>query len=165
MVDKRENINQESKRNLAEEAYDILREEIVTGVLRPNQRLIESEVAKRLGVSRTPVRDALKRLALTGYVTTSHGGGILVTDHTPSQIRGIYEIREALETMAIKLACQRATDQQISTIEEYHNSCAESANRRDIDRFIELNKAFHEELYDACGNEDMMSLIRLFRSR
>lgn len=159
------NINKESKRNLAEEAYDVLREEIVKGSLRPNQRVVESEISKKLGMSRTPIRDALRRLELTGYVTTSRGGGLIVTDHTPSQIRGIYEIREALETMAIRLACQRATDQQIATVEEYHKSCAESANQRDINRFIELNKAFHEELYEACSNEDMMSLIRLYRDQ
>ena len=165
MVDNIKNTNQELKCSLAEEAYNILRQEIVTGVLRPNQRLIESEIAKRLGTSRTPVRDALKRLVITGYVTALHGGRLIVTDHTPSQIRGIYEIREALETMAIKLACQRAADQQIVTIEEYHNSCAESASQRDIDSFIELNKAFHDELYNTCGNEDMMSLIRLYRDQ
>ncbi len=154
-----------SKATHADEALERLRQAIVTGDLRPNQRLVEAEVARMLGISRTPVREALKHLEMQGYVSRSPGGGVVVTDHSPSQIRNLYEIREALETMAIKLACQRATHEQLDRAARYHALSFEAVNKRDIARFIELNSAFHNELLSACGNEQLWSLLQTFRDQ
>lgn len=151
--------------NRADEAFDKLRQAIVTGELRPNQRVVESEIGKRLKMSRTPVREALKRLEVKGYLSTLPTGGLIVTDHLPSQIRSLYEIREALETMAIKLACQRATEEQIARAEKCHIRSLEVIRNRDVDQFIELNSAFHAELLAACGNEQLWLLIQTFRDQ
>lgn len=144
---------QRDKASYAEEALERLRQAIVTGNLRPNQRLVESEIAKRLGISRTPVREALKQLEMQGYLSRLRSGGLIVTDHSPSQIRNLYEIREALETMALRLACQRATQEQVDRAVEYHARSLEVIRNRDINQFIELNSTFHNELFSACGNE------------
>ena len=149
----------------AEEAVERLRQEIVTGKLRPNHRLVESEVARILGMSRTPVREALKQLEMQGYLSKLPGGGLIVTDHSPSQIRNLFEIRDALETMAIKLACQRATEEQLEKATDYHNRSLVAIRNRDINQFIELNSAFHNELLGACGNEQLWSLIQNFRDQ
>ena len=151
--------------NRADEAFDKLRQAIVTGELRPNQRVVESEIGKRLKMSRTPVREALKRLEVKGYLSMLPTGGLIVTDHLPSQIRSLYEIREALETMAIKLACQRATEEQIARAEKCHIRSLEVIRNRDVDQFIELNSAFHAELLAACGNEQLWLLIQTFRDQ
>ena len=90
-----------SRSNFADQVFEVLRQHIVTGELQPNQRLIESEIAKELGVSRTPVHEALKRLEVMGYVSTLPGSGLIVTEHSTRQIQSLFEIREALETMAI----------------------------------------------------------------
>lgn len=118
-----------------------------------------------LGISRTPVREALKYLEMQGYVSRSPGGGVVVTDHSPSQIRNLYEIREALETMAIKLACQRATHEQLDRAAHYHALSFEVVANRDVTRFIELNSAFHNELLSACANEQLWSLLKTFRDQ
>ncbi len=76
--------------------------------------------------------------------------------------RSLYEIREALESMAIKLACQRATEEQIERAEKYHIHSLEVIRNRDVDQFIELNSAFHAELLAACGNEQLWLLIQTF---
>ena len=157
--------SQEVRTSYADEAVEKLREAIVTGSLRPNQRLVESEIARQLNVSRTPVREALKQLELQGYLSKLPGGGLIVTDHSPGQIQSLYEIREALETMALKLACQRATQEQIDRAAEYHASSLEVIRNRDGNRFIELNSAFHNELLSACGNELLWSLIQTFRDQ
>ena len=154
-----------SKTSYAEEALERIRQAIVYGRLRPNQRLVESEIAQKLGMSRTPVREALKQLEMQGYLSKVPTGGMMVTDHSPSQIRNLYEIREALETTAIRLACQRATQEQVDRATEYHNSSIEVIRKRDISQFIELNSAFHNELLSACGNEQLWSLIQTFRDQ
>jgi DNA-binding GntR family transcriptional regulator len=152
-----------SRSNFADQVFEVLRQHIVTGELRPNQRLIESEIAKELGVSRTPVREALKRLEVTGYVSTLPGSGLIVTEHSTRQIQSLFEIREALETMAIKLACEHITQEHISKAEEYHNRGVEAIRNRDLDLYIDLHSHFHEQLYAACGNEQLLSLVRMFR--
>ncbi len=78
------------QRNRTGEAFEKLRQAIVTGELRPNQRLVESQLANTLGMSRTPVREALKLLDARGYLSTLPSQGLIVTDHTPSQIRSLY---------------------------------------------------------------------------
>lgn len=153
------------RRNHAEEAYNKLRLAIVSGELRPNQRLVESQISRWVGMSRTPVREALKRLEATGYLSTFPSGGLVVTDHAPSQIRSLYEVREALEVMAIKLACQRATEAQIRQAEEYHVRSIDTIRNRDVEQFIELNTAFHEGLFASCGNDQLISLVQTYRDQ
>jgi len=151
--------------NYAQDAQEEIRQAIVSGKLRPNQRLVESELARELEMSRTPVREAVKLLEMQGYVTKLPSGGVIVTDHSPSQIRNLCEVREALETMAMKLACQRATGEQLERAEAYHNRSIEVIQRREVDEFIRLNIDFHSELYAACGNEQLLSLIETFRDQ
>ncbi len=156
---------QRNKASYAEEASERLRQAIVTGNLRPNQRLVESEIAKNLGISRTPIREALKQLEMQGYLSRLRSGGLIVTDHSPTQIRNLYEIREALENMALRLACQLATQEQVDRAAEYHARSLEVIRNRDINQFIELNSAFHNELFSACGNEQLWSLLRTVRDQ
>ena len=158
-------ISPNNKTSYADVAVERLREDIVTGKLRPNQRLVETDIARQLMMSRTPVREALKLLEMQGYLSRLPGGGLIVTDHSPSQIRNLYEVREALETMALKLACQRATEEQIDRAAELHNSMIEVTHHRDTNRFIELNSSFHNELLSACGNEQLWSLLLIFRDQ
>lgn len=146
----------------SKELFERLRQCIDTGELRPNQRLVETQLAKMLGVSRTPIHVALKQLEAMGYVISS-SGGLIVADHSLSQVQSLYEVREALETMAVKLACQRATGEQIHKAEEYHTLIIEALPSRDIDRLVELNKAFHEVLCASCGNEQLWLLVKGFR--
>ena len=157
--------NSKTKENYTEVAAEQLRQDVVSGKLRPNQRLVESKVAKELEMSRTPVRAALERLELQGYLSRLPGGGIIVVNHSPYQIRSLYEIREALETTAMKLACYRATKEQADRAAECNVRCLEAANNRDVDKFIKWNSAFHDELLFACGNERLWSLIQIFRDQ
>lgn len=149
---------------LANEARDKIRQAIADGYLKPNQRLVESQIARELGMSRTPVREALKQLEVVGFVTTLTTGGVIVANYSPGQIRSMYEIREALETMGMRLACQRATEEQIEKAREYHNRSFEAIRNRDIDQFIELNNGFHGELLNCCGNEQLSSLVEILRN-
>jgi DNA-binding GntR family transcriptional regulator len=142
-----------------------VRQEIAAGKLRPNQRLIEAEIAQKLGISRTPVREALRILETEGYLKRLPRGGLTVFDYSIDEIRNICEIREALESMALKLACERATNEQIGKVVEIHESMLQVILRKDADKFLELNSAFHYELLAGCGNEQLMSLIQSIRMK
>ena len=154
-----------NRTSYAETAVERLREEIVTGKLRPNQRLVETDIARQLMMSRTPVREALKLLEMQGYLSRLPSGGLTVTDHSPSQIRNLYEVREALETMALRLACQRATEEQIDRAAEMQYRMIDVVHNRDANQFIELNSSFHGELLSSCGNEQLWSLLVIFRDQ
>ena len=155
----------EQSKTSADRAFAILREDMVSGKLRPNERLVESSIAKELGMSRTPVREALVRLVLSGYASTLSKGGWIVTDHLPSQIRNLYEVREALEIMAIRLACLRATKEQIDRAKAVHRLIVDAVNDRDIEKFTQLNTEFHAYLFGACENEQLSSLIGNLRDQ
>jgi len=157
-----QNNRQES---LSDKASKLLREAIASGELQPNTRLVESQIAQKLGLSRTPVREALKQLEAKGYVSTLPNGRMIVTDHTPSQIRNIFEIREALETTAIKLACQRSAEHDLAKAEEYYRIGVQAALKRDIQKYVDSNSLFHEALLEGCDNKQLMSLIRANRDQ
>jgi len=162
-----ENIPRSSRQaeSHADYAFEMLKEAIASGEFRPNKRLVESSIAKKLGMSRTPVREALVRLELSGYTSTPSKGGWIVTDHLPGQIRNLYEIREALEVMAIRLACLRATKEHIEKAKAVHKLIVDAVRNRDINKFTQLNSEFHAHLFAACGNEQLSSLIHSLRDQ
>jgi DNA-binding GntR family transcriptional regulator len=160
-LQKRPGVN--DRRVLSEQIFEVLQQSIIDGELRPNLRLIESDIAEKLGVSRTPVREALMQLAIAGYASPLPGGGLAVVDHSDMQIQSLFEIREALECMAVMLSCQHITDEQIRMVEEYYTRSNEAMLNRDTDEYVKLHRAFHETLYGACGNEQLKSLIHINR--
>lgn len=150
--------------SFTDQIFSILRERIVTGQIRPNERLIESEIAEGFGSSRTPVREAFRLLQSTGYVSTLLSGRqVAVTDYSSGKLERLFQIREALETMAIKMACQWISEEQIKKTEEYYRRSVEAFNSHDIEQSIELDYIFHDTIYAACGNEELLSLVRTHR--
>lgn len=151
------------KKRLGIQAREKLENFIATGVLRPDQRLIEEDLAEQLGLSRTPLREALHQLEIKGYVVKSPSSGYVVAYHTNDDIKDIFEVRVALETRAIQLACERITDEQIAQASEYlfhEKQSLESASA-----MWHWNNLFHNVMYDACGNKLLISLIQGVRDR
>jgi len=157
------NIDNSTPKILADQVFEVLQESIVSGELRPNQRIVEADIAKKLGTSRTPVREALKKLELTGYVAANRSGGLVVADYDAMQIKSLYEIREALECMALELSCPRITEERILRAEDYLIRMSETVRNRNIDQYIDLHGKFHIELYSCCENSRLDSLISIFR--
>ena len=150
--------------NITDKAFQDIREALINGDLRPNQRLIESDIAKTLGISRYPVHIALERLEATGYVYRPSGRGFIVSSVTAQRIRNLFEIREAIEAMAIGLACRYATKEQIKKADEYHKESLKvlPKNYSEASSFITLNVAFYSEILAACDNTHLLSLIRIY---
>jgi DNA-binding GntR family transcriptional regulator len=140
----------------SDEIYDRLRADIVQGVLRPNQRLVELDLAERLGVSRTPIRETLQRLALDGLVRRDRSGWV-VHEHSPEEIRSIYEVRAALEGYAAFLAAGRATEDQLRALDDLYPP-GDAAFALPPDEQVELNQRFHDGVIAAAGNSRLAQL-------
>jgi DNA-binding GntR family transcriptional regulator len=145
------------------EVYEQLRDAIVRGELRPNERLIEAELAANLGVSRTPVRESLPRLAAEGLIV-SRGRGWVVLEHTADEIREIYDVRAALEGYATRLAAERATPQQVAHICEIAGGDPAEFGRLPVDEFVVANERFHSAIIEAAGNARLAQAIQQTRT-
>ena len=141
--------------------YDRVRGDIVHGALRPNQRLVEVELAERLGVSRTPVRETLQRLMLEGLVQRNRGRWV-VHEHSPDEIRSIYEVRAALEGYAAFLAAERVTAGELDALEALYPP-GDDALALGPDAQVELNERFHDGVIAAAGNVRLEQLCRASR--
>jgi DNA-binding GntR family transcriptional regulator len=129
--------------------------------IRPNEPLIETELVDRLKASRTPIREGLARLASEGLLV-SQARVWAVREHTPDEIRELYEIRAALEGMAARLAAERASDQEIAAIAAIHAEVAVEPLRQDKTYLVGNNDRFHTAILDA-GNVRLAELVRQSR--
>ncbi|HEY6311783.1 MAG TPA: GntR family transcriptional regulator [Streptosporangiaceae bacterium] len=147
---------------LADGVYQRLRSAIVCGELRPNERLVEADLADWLEVSRTPVRECLQRLAAERLVANRRRGWI-VLEHTIEDIREIYGVRAALEGYAAQLAAHQASPDQVERIMALAR--IDPATYADPPRrgFVEYNQQFHDTVVESCGNSRLAEAIR--RSR
>jgi DNA-binding GntR family transcriptional regulator len=140
----------------SQEVYERLRAEIARGDLRPNERLVEAELAERLAVSRTPVRESIARLAGDGLVV-SRRRAWFVHEHTPAEIRAIYEVRQALEGYAAALAANRASTPQRREILKL--GTASPGRDPGHGRFVETNARFHDAVATAARNGALSSML------
>src|SRR4051794_796607 len=151
-------IIQDRASNLTGVVYERLRSEIVRGELRPNERLIEAEIANRLRVSRTPVRESLQRLAADGLVVSRRRGWV-VYEHSMDQIRDIYETRAALEGFAARLAAERASWKELQHVAGILLDSAGTL-RSPREPLVDVNALFHDAIIEASGNQQIVAFIK-----
>lgn len=146
-------------------AYETLMQAILAGDLRPNQHLVETEIAVSLGMSRTPVREALGRLLQEGYLKKLSTGKHVVAELTVTDVRRMVEILEPLEVAAIRLACQRATQEQVGLARQAFDNLREAISNRELNRCVEMNNIFHTHIYAGSQNEQLCSIIQSLGNR
>ena len=129
-----------------------LRDLIIEGVLPPGSRLNERELCERLGVSRTPLREALRRLAHDGLVTLIPNRGAFVTEMSRDAVRESFEIMAALEALACELACQHIVEAEVAEIEVKTYEMMACHARRDLPEYYRLNRAIHQRIAAAARN-------------
>jgi len=145
---------------LWQRVYDHLRTEILEGRLEPGAELIEVALAEQLGVSRGPLREAIGRLAAEGLVTVSPRRGAVVRSLSKEEFLELYQVREALERMAVQLAVPRLTDEQFEELASLNEAMEAHATRNEVESFFEANLAFHARLLEASGNGKLEELYR-----
>jgi DNA-binding GntR family transcriptional regulator len=140
--------------------YRALRDQILTGALAPLTRLVELQVAHQFAVSRTPVREALKRLIAEGLVVGDALRGMVVRDVDPAEVEDIYIIREVLDGLAARLAASHATPTDLTRLHLLMELMEESAAAQRWEAVVQINIKFHEVLYTAAGNERLALIGR-----
>ena len=138
-------------RSTAQNVYELLRSDIVLGVLPPLEAIRESELSERLGVSRTPVREALLRLANLGLVDIYPQSGTRVSPIRLEKVRAAQLIREAVEVEVVKRACASISDQQLADLKHLIEDQSVAAGRGDTRRLFELDEEFHRAIHAAAG--------------
>jgi DNA-binding GntR family transcriptional regulator len=145
-------------RTLWQRVYDHLREEIISGRLGPGTELTEVALSEQLGVSRGPIREALGRLAAEGLVTIRPRRGAVVRLVSKDEFLELYQVREALEIMAVKLAVPRLGPDDFAALQDLIDAMAGHAERGEVAEFFEANVAFHTALLEASGNTKLEEL-------
>ncbi len=156
----REQVDEAAQVPNSERVYRALRDQILTGALAPLTRLVELQVAQLFAVSRTPVREALKRLIAEGLVVGDPLRGMVVRDVDPAEVEDIYIIREVLDGLAARLAAARATPDDLTRLHLLMELMAESAAAQRWEAVVQINIKFHEVLYAAAGNERLALIGR-----
>jgi DNA-binding GntR family transcriptional regulator len=160
-----ENDNKGHSRTLAEELRGTLEGMIVDGTLAPGDRLDEVELGAKFGMSRTPVREALKSLSATGLVEVRGRQGVTVAILSISTLIEMFEIMSALEGLCAKHAARRATPAQKSELRAIHNQLIESLQQQDPAIFYDINSAFHDLLYEASHTNFLALQTQALRRR
>jgi DNA-binding GntR family transcriptional regulator len=139
-------------------AYARMREAIVTGRYRPNERLVETDLAEHFSVSRTPIREALHQLAADGLVVAARHGWT-VREHDAAEVRQIYEVRMAMEGFAARLAAERGEPSALDRVAAVHQQYGAALVDASPAEQVRLNEEFHGTVVDACGNDRLRRLI------
>lgn len=142
-----------------------LREQILDGVRAPGTRLVEREVAAELGVSRIPVRDALRQLVGEGLVSQRPRSWAVVRTFTPQDVEALQEVRSALETLAFRLAAERRTPEQLAELQEAFRRQVDAARRGDGREARRAGADFHEVVVRAAGNAVLEEVSGVLGSR
>ena len=147
-------------------AYAWLRDEILGGAMEEGQALRQESLAATLGVSRVPVREALRRLEVEGLVVQRPRRGYVVASLDPDEIEEIFDLRRMLEQRAGFLATQRRTAQDVAELEAllHRMDGMAIASTADIDSFAERNRAFHDRLFQPCGRAHLLRMMVVLRN-
>ncbi|MFF4395679.1 GntR family transcriptional regulator [Streptomyces sp. NPDC001480] len=136
-----------------------LRQDIIAGRLRPGDRLVERELAERFGVSRVPVREAIRALVAEGFVLFETPRRTVVRRLTPTDVKELFELREALEVYAAGLAASRATPQALAELRELLARSATATETGDAETITDVNTRFHDRIRALAGNSLLISVM------
>jgi len=148
-------------RTLWAQVREQLRDDILGGQLAAGTVLSEVALARSFGVSRGPIREALSRLESDGLVTITPRRGAVVAELTPEEFIEAYQVREALETFAIRLAVPRLGEPELARLRELHGEMVEHANRGEVNGFFEANTTFHDVIVAGSGNRKLHETYRV----
>jgi len=140
--------------------YESLKESILNGSLKPGEKLMESRIAEDLGVSRTPVREAIRKLEKEKYVKMIPRKGAYVEDLTMEDILEVLEIRIVLEGLASKLAARNISDEMKDRIRKNMKSFDNASSELDRKELISLDEKFHHIIYQSSGNKKLNEIVR-----
>ena len=150
---------------LRDVVFHTLRQAILKGELEPGERLMEIQLAQNLGVSRTPVREAIRKLELEGLVIMIPRKGAEVASITEKSLRDVLEVRKVLEELAAELACKRMTEDGFLELEEQLSAFEEEVKGDDLTKIAEMDVAFHDIIYKYTCNDKLVQMLNNLREQ
>ncbi len=148
-------MKQRKNRTLREQIVSSLKESIIRGELTPGQKVSEPELAGKLGISRTPIREAFRQLESEGYLTVMPRKGAVVSRMSKKEIEDFYEVKSLLEGYAARKAARKATEKDIEKLRKLNDQLAILARKGDVDGFFRKNREFHLGFINLCGNRKL----------
>jgi len=150
---------------LRDVVFKSIRDAILSGNLKAGERLMEKNLADKLGVSRTPIREALRKLEIEGFIEMVPRKGAVVKEVTPTEIADVLEIRAALEALAAKIACSKLDEQAKENLIRAKEAFKLAAKDNNVDQMAEKDVAFHDIIYSATGNEKLIHILNNLREQ
>ena len=153
---------------LRDVVFETLRDAIIKQVLKPGERLMEIQLADEMGVSRTPVREAIRKLELEGLVVMVPRKGAYVAGVSMKDIHEVYEVRAALEMLAVSLAAERITDEELDALESQvlrESEAEANADEHSLDNIIYIDSSFHDIIYQAAHNQRLVQFVNILQEQ
>ncbi len=150
---------------LRDVVFNTLRQAILTGEFTPGERLMEIALAERLGVSRTPVREAIRKLELEGLVVMIPRKGAEVARITEKDLRNVLEVRCALEELSASLACERITEEEKEALKQALDEFEKAVESRDVSTIVDKDVEFHDVIFSTTKNERLIQILNNLREQ
>ena len=150
---------------LRDVVFKTIRQGILKGDLMPGERLMEIALAKKLGVSRTPIREAIRMLELEGLVVMAPRKGAMVAGITEKNLRDVLEVRKALEELAIELACERMNEEDIRELDLAMDDFKKAVEKMDLIEIAKSDEHFHDVIFKSTDNDKLMLLVGNLREQ
>ena len=150
---------------LRDVVFNTLRRAILKGELKPGERLMEIALADKLGVSRTPIREAIRKLELEGLVVMAPRKGAKVASITERDLNDVLEVRKGMEVLAISLACKRITGEELEKLEIIERDFQRLIESGNLTELAEMDVKFHDTIYHATNNQRLVQLLNNLREQ
>ena len=150
---------------LRDVVFNTLRQAILRGELEPGERLMEIQLAQKLGVSRTPIREAIRKLELEGLVIMVPRKGAEVAHITEKDMRDVLEVRSTLEELAVTLACKNVTDEVIEALKASNKVFESAIVSKDVVKIVDADVHFHDVIYNSTHNQRLIQIINNLREQ
>ena len=153
------NFDLQNHKPLREIVYEELKRQILKGEIAPGHRMMEVELADDMGVSRTPVREAIRKLELEGLVTMIPRRGAEVAQITEKSMNDVLEVRRAMDALCVELACDRITPEELQDLKKACDTFEAAVKTDDIKQIAQADVALHDIIVQATGNQRLIQLV------
>lgn len=144
---------------LRDVVFNTLRQAILTGELKPGERLMEIHLANKLGVSRTPIREAIRKLELEGLVTMIPRRGAEVAQITEKSMNDVLEVRRAMDVLCVELACERISEEELAQLKFACENFEQAVKTGDVKKIAKADVELHDIILQATGNRRLIQLV------
>ena len=158
-------LNMDAYLPLRDVVFNTLREAILRGDLVPGERLMELQLAAKLGGSRTPIREAIRMLEQEGLAITIPRKGAIVAGMTEKDMQDVLEIREALEELSVQVACDKITAEEIAKLHRNMKNFEQSLKSGDLKQMAQADVEFHDVIYQATDNPKLINMLNNLREQ